>query len=121
MRPALLISSLAVLLLGAALFLPGNTLTGDAIGTCGEIGCTELCDTKDQCTSSGQTCCFTHWESGVCDLATNCETIREYSLYQSIETYQDTVREQPSPLDPGLFVIPLLVVAGALWFVLRQS
>lgn len=115
MRGIVFICALVLLLIGLAVFLPSNSLTGNTIHsqTCGELGCVELCDydAANTCSAEGTACCFTHWESGVCDYEFNCERIREYSLHQSLEAYQDSIRERPAPVDTGFsrFLLPLLV------------
>lgn len=104
--------ALGGVLLLLAIFLPSNTLTGNVIqdGTCKGLGCVELCDSENTCTE-GLSCCQTHWDSGVCDYDVNCEKIREYSLYQSLETYQDGVREAPAPIAADYrFFIPLSMI-----------
>lgn len=112
--PAVL-AVLALFLVGLAMFLPGNAITGNVVQdrTCGELGCLELCDydAGNACSAEGTTCCYTHWDAGVCDYAFNCETVREYSLHQSLEAYQDSVRERPAPVDMGFrrFLLPLLL------------
>ena len=114
MNAAWLLLGMTVLLVGVAVMLPQNGLTGHIVqeGTCKELGCVELCDQDMENTCTDDTvCCPTHWNSGVCDYQVNCEQIREYSLYQTLETYQDGVREQPSSIDTrwNRFMIPLLV------------
>jgi hypothetical protein len=107
-----LIAAFVGILVLFAIFLPSNTLTGHIVqeGTCKGLGCVELCTEQSSC-GAGLSCCQTHWESGVCDYEMNCEKIREYSLYQSLETYQDGVREQPSPVAADShFIIPLAIV-----------
>jgi hypothetical protein len=105
---------LIVVLLGAAFFIPSNALTGRVTQeSCGSIGCSELCDQDGPNTcSKDAVCCPTHWNTGVCDIETNCEKIREYSLYQSLETYQDSVRTTPSPVhaDWQSFFLPMAAV-----------
>ena len=108
-------------------FLPGNAITGnvikDDVETCGTLGCLELCDAGNgTCSQEGEVCCHTHWSSGVCDLAVNCETVRSYSLYQSLETYQDSVRERPGPVQVGWsgFWLPIAIVVLVLAHFARQ-
>jgi hypothetical protein len=114
MRPIHVIAAMAVLLVGLAIFMPTNTLTGNVIveGPCQGLGCVELCDVGADVCAKGLSCCPTQWETGVCDYSTNCERIREYSLYQTLETYQDGVREKPAPvqLDFQRFVVPLAII-----------
>lgn len=111
------IGVLIFFLIGIAYFVPQNGITGNAVAekTCGKLGCTELCDAEAEntCSQKGTVCCPTHWESGVCDYSVNCEKIREYSLYQNLETYQDTVREAPEPVEATWrrFFFPLLLTA----------
>jgi hypothetical protein len=107
-----LIAAFVGILILLAIFIPSNTLTGHIVqeGTCKGLGCVELCSEQMTC-GEGLTCCQTHWDSGVCDYETNCEVIRQYSLYQSLETYQDSVREKPSPITGDTyFIIPLAIV-----------
>lgn len=120
----------ALFLVGLAVFLPGNPITGNAVleetATCGKLGCLELCEQGDfdSCSESGAICCPTQWESGVCALETECEQIRQYSLYQSLETYQDTVRERPGPVQPDWqrFLLPLFLVIGVIvYFVYKRG
>ncbi|HIH24137.1 TPA: hypothetical protein HA251_03830 [Candidatus Woesearchaeota archaeon] len=116
--------------------LTGNVVQDDV---CGDIGCLQLCDqdipdglaAQDEVRDAqpandgtlgdtirpvqgsscerGTVCCPTHWSSGVCDIASNCEAIRQYSLYQTVETYQDSVRERPASILPDFrrFFLPL--------------
>jgi|GEM_PF-5690059 len=128
MKPSTMILFVVLILVGAAVFIPSNTLTGHIIkeGTCKEMGCVELCDVgietvpegSTTCEDKGTVCCFTHWDTGVCDYETNCETIREYSLYQSIEQYRNTVEERPAVIDPrlGNFFFPLVVILGIIGY-----
>jgi hypothetical protein len=113
------------LLFGLSFLLPSNSLTGYVVqdGTCQGMGCLELCeqDAPDgtpinpsvPACGEGLTCCRTHWASGVCEYPVNCETIREYSAYQAIETYQDSVREGPAPVMASTsFFLPILIIIG---------
>ena len=77
----------------------------------------------DSC-GKGMTCCFTHWESGVCSYAERCEQIREYSLYSTLDTYHQTIVERPAPIhaDNALVLVGvILVVLAAIYFVRRQE
>jgi hypothetical protein len=128
MNSVIYIIGLILLLAAAAIFVPTNNLTGNVIkeGPCGEYGCSELCDTdaQESACSSGTVCCPTHWASGVCDYSVNCEKIREYSLYQTIEQYQDSVREKPTPVqaDWQRFFLPLILTAGIIiYFILQRK
>jgi hypothetical protein len=114
-----------VVLIGAAIFVPQNSLTGHIVqeGTCKGLGCLELCDQEmENACSEGLTCCSTQWSTGVCDYEVNCEQIREYSLYQTLETYQDSVREQPAPIEMNakFFVVLASVIAIILYFVFKR-
>lgn len=118
-----MIAGVATMLFAIAILFPSNTLTGNVVSEqCKGIGCVELCDTAAPVCGTGMACCQTHWGSGVCDYETNCEQIREYSLYQSLETYQDSVREQPEYLhaDWQRFFLPLLVTLGILVYFIFQ-
>lgn len=124
MNATWLILGMTILLIGIAVLVPHNSLTGRVVqeGTCKGLGCVELCEQSNTC-GSGTVCCSTHWSTGVCDYEVNCEKIREYSLYQTLETYQDGVREQPSPVDPSVsrFIIPLIatvIIIG--YFVIKR-
>jgi hypothetical protein len=123
-------------LIAAAVLIPSNTLTGHVVKekSCGSLGCSELCDpdgpnSGDDACSGGTVCCATHWQAegksqGVCDYSTNCERIREYSLYQSLEQYQDSVREKPSEIDASWarFFLPLVLCFGIVgYFVLKRN
>ena len=126
MRAAWVVLGLAILLVGLAIVFPSNTLTGRVIqdGPCKGLGCVELCDQGNSTCHDGTVCCPTHWNSGVCDYAVNCEKIREYSLYQTIETYQDSVREQPAPVDTGWsrFFLPLVLCLGIIvYFMVKRE
>ncbi len=110
-------------LVGLNHYMPDNAITGnvirDDVGTCDGLGCFELCDyDSDTCQMPGETCCFTHWESGICDIPSSCDKIREYSLYQTLETYQDSVRERPAPISTEWkgFWIPIILVLAMLAF-----
>ena len=118
---------LILLLIGLGVFLPSNTLTGntvrDDVESCGTLGCSELCDpaAEENTCGGGTTCCPTQWETGVCDY--DCATVLEYSKQMSLAAYQDSVREQPSPVDPGWrFWLPILVVLGiVIYFFFRRK
>ncbi|MBR9700774.1 hypothetical protein GOV11_02825, partial [Candidatus Woesearchaeota archaeon] len=105
-----------------AFFLPGNPITGNVIledtATCGALGCLELCDEDPDCGTEDMVCCSTGWDSGVCDYNHNCETIATYSTHQSLEEYQDTVREEPSPISLNWqrFFLPILVIGTILFY-----
>jgi hypothetical protein len=123
MRTVYALLALVVLLIGLSFLLPSNTLTGRIITEppCSGVGCVQLCDVgaEDAC-SREYVCCPTHWQSGVCDYSFNCEKIREYSLYQSLETYQDSVREQPASVQPDIerFFLPLVGIIVVIAFVI---
>jgi len=113
-------------LIGLGIFFPSNAITGNVVldnaETCGTLGCVELCDTDAAC-SNGEVCCTTNWNTGVCDLEASCNKILEYSQYQSLEAYQDSTREQPSPIGITYsgFWMPLIVVFFIiLYFVFRR-
>lgn len=128
MKPVYLLIAFIVMLIGLGVLFPTNSLTGNVVqdDVCGAVGCLQLCeqDALDAPTAAadgairpaegsscgrGTVCCPTHWSSGVCDLPTNCEAIRQYSLYQTVETYQDSVRERPASILPDFqrFFLPL--------------
>lgn len=121
------------LLFALALLIPSNTLTGHIIkeGTCKELGCVEMCDydqiaktQQNTCKDEGTVCCFTHWNTGVCDYDVNCEKIREYSLYQSLDQYKETVSERPAPIDLSFkrFFLPMILVLSILgYFALSRN
>ena len=111
-----------LLIIGLAALFPGQMITGNVISdedvSCGELGCFELCD--DACSTDGMVCCTTHWDSGICEYPQNCELLRQRSLYQTLETYQDSVREQPRHVtSQGAFfstiLAVLLVIIGIVW------
>lgn len=118
-----MIAGIATLLFAIAIFFPSNALTGNVVSEqCKGIGCVELCDAAAPVCSAGMTCCATQWGSGVCDYKANCGQIMEYSIYQSLETYQDSVREQPVYVraDWERFFLPLLVTLGILAYFIFQ-
>ncbi len=124
MKSAYMILGIIALLVGVTLFLPNNMLTGKVIqsNTCGKLGCVQLCDVADATPvcEKGTVCCLTHWNSGVCDYDTNCEKIREYSLFQTLEVYQDSIRESPAPIDPSFsrFFLPLIIIITCICLVI---
>ncbi len=124
-HPVVYLGALVVLLLGAAMLLPDNGLSGYVLKepTCGELGCTQLCDeAAPVCADAGETCCPTRWGTGVCDLAANCEVISSYSDRMSLTQYQDTVREAPASVmqDWARVLGSIAVVMGlAVWVVLH--
>lgn len=113
----IVVGALIIVLVSITYFVPNNAITGNAVAekTCGRLGCTELCepDMENTCSQKDTVCCSTHWDTGVCDYAVNCEKIREYSVYQNLETYQDTVREMPESVEATWqrFFFPLLLTA----------
>jgi hypothetical protein len=113
-----------VLLIGAAFFIPTNGLTGNVVKeSCGKLGCSELCDSNGPNTcSSGMVCCPTNWNTGVCDYESSCTKIQEYSIFQSLETYQDSVRTAPDAVhaDWHSFFLPLALVIIACLVLLRS-
>lgn len=123
-----MLGGMAVLLFALAIIIPSNHLTGNVVqeGTCKGLGCVELCeqgtDAAQSTCGSGLVCCPTQWESGVCDYDVNCGRIREYSLFQSLETYQDSVRERPQQFDMQRFILPLVLVLGIIaYFALKKQ
>jgi hypothetical protein len=128
MKTVYVIVGMVAMLLGLTFLLPSNTLTGKIVTEkpCDGLGCLQLCDQAttdaypiDSC-GKDLVCCPTHWETGVCDYDFNCEKIREYSLYQTLETYQDSVREQPSEVQPSFerFFLPLIIILVFITFVI---
>ncbi|MDD9954248.1 MAG: hypothetical protein OXR66_08000 [Candidatus Woesearchaeota archaeon] len=100
--------------------IPGNRLTGNVVAeTCEEAGCLELCDST--CADESMVCCQTNWASGVCAYERSCEEIYEYSLYQSLEVYQDTIRT-PHDFYPSWkrFWVPLVTVTLILVYVMYR-
>lgn len=119
---AFFIGGMFVLVLALGVFLPGNTVTGNTVkDTCS--GCLELCEQGGSCTQKGMTCCFTHWESGVCSYESDCERIREYSLYQTLEVYQDTIREQAPAVQASWarFFFPLILTIACIAYFVRKK
>lgn len=118
MKTPLFFAGLFVLLLGLAFFLPGNPITGEAVEPCPD--CLDFCENDGQC-GRGQTCCATAWETGVCGY--DCKTLGEYSEYQDVETYKDTLRGMPPEIHPGwkLFFLPMLAVLGAVAFIAARK
>lgn len=117
---AVFILGLAVLLIGLAMFLPDNEITGKVVD-CPD--CVALCESDDQCVG-GRVCCGTHWDSGVCGYANECEDVREYSLYQSLDLYEDTVRNKPPAVFAGWgpFFLPMLIVLSiVVYFVWKRN
>lgn len=124
MNSGWLLLGAGLLLIGLAILVPSNTLTGHIVqsNSCKGIGCVELCDIDAPACGEGLSCCPTQWNTGVCDYEVNCEKIREYSLYQSLEMYQDSVREQPAQIDTSRFIIPLLLTLGILvYFIFKRN
>jgi hypothetical protein len=127
MKSEHLILGIVGLLLAAAFFLPSNSLTGHIVKDegCGPLGCSELCDQTGQVSvcGDGYVCCPTNWETGVCDYRQNCEKIREYSLSQSLATYQDSVREAPAPVNADIrsFFIPLAITLAIIGYFVMQK
>jgi hypothetical protein len=118
----------AVFLVSAAYFLPSNTITGNAVKepVCDGFNCLQLCDQDNPqpaACSEDMVCCRTHWASGVCSYESRCERLREYSLYQSIELYDDTVRGNPPRVvaDWRSFILPLLLAGALIYFIVRRS
>lgn len=132
MKSLYMILAMTVLLVGIAFFVPNNMLTGKVVqsDTCGKLGCLQMCDVNsagidtttntDSVCGKGTVCCMTHWSSGVCDYETNCEKIREYSLFQTLETYQDSIRESPTPIEPSFsrFFLPLIIIITCICIVI---
>ena len=110
------IGGLFLLFLAIAVFVPGNGITGRVVEPqCAGGECLSLCDTDADCTQG--VCCTTRWESGVCSLPSECGKLLEYSMYQSLETYSDTVRDPPSAFgDWSRFVLPLLLTVGIVFY-----
>jgi hypothetical protein len=116
-------TGITFLLIAAAFFIPSNSLTGHVVEeSCGKLGCSELCDVGTNTCSDGMVCCPTNWESGVCEYSTRCEQVREYSMFQSLETYQDSVRTTPPPVQASWrsFFLPLGLVIIACIVLLRK-
>ncbi len=121
---ALFIAALLVLLFATAALLPRNSLTGTAPAqeSCKGGGCLELCDqhaganASAQCSDREMTCCPTGWASGVCAYGPECASVLDYSRYQSLEVYADTVREREPEVqaDWRRFFLPMLAVVLAL-------
>ena len=123
-HPVVYLAVITLVLFGTALLLPSNDLTGFVAQepSCGALGCSELCDVGSaSCSQSGMVCCATAWGTGVCDYEQDCAIVNEYSQRMSLTQYQDTVREEPSPVssDWARFLVPLVVVLGlAVWAVM---
>lgn len=112
---------LLAFLIGLAAFLPENPLTGNVVKeTCEDGQCLELCDMGADACGRDLDCCFTHWDSGVCAPAQQCESIREASLYSSLEVYQDNVRDAPPLIDPGQLVWPLVLIGALVGYVVLR-
>jgi len=119
-------SSLVIIaMVGMAVLLPGNPVTGTAVldtESCGKLGCMQLCDDTSEC-ESGMVCCLTTWEDGLCDYAENCPVLAEYAAKGgSLEEYQMLREESPQAIrNIGFktFWLPMLVVAaiciGIVW------
>ncbi len=133
MKMAYMFVIMLTFLFGLAIFFPHNGITGKVItpneANCGPLGCVKLCeqdsttvviDVPQNVCKKDMICCKTHWESGVCDYSFNCEKVRQYSLYQSLETYKSTVIEQPAPVQPTFekFYLPLIVIIALICIVI---
>ena len=68
-------------------------------------------------------CCRTFWQSGVCDYEFNCEKIQSYSLTQSLEEHQESIRENPELVaDMRSFFIPLTItIAVFMYFMWKRK
>jgi hypothetical protein len=119
-----LLGGILLVLVLAALLFPSNSLTGNIIREppCDGVGCVELCEVGASACERGTTCCYTHWDTGVCDYPGNCERIREYSLYQTLPTYIDSVRQEPRDvtLSWGRFFLPLMLILGLTIYLIRK-
>ncbi len=126
MHTSIYFAVVAIALFGAALLFPDNGISGYVIRepSCGELGCSELCDVGGAvCSDTNEICCATDWGSGVCGLESDCSTIAEYSERMSLTQYQDTVRETPGAVSGGWarFVFPLVVVLALATMVVLQG
>lgn len=108
-----------LLIVGVTILLPNNPVTGNVAletDSCGKLGCSQLCDTSEDC-GIGATCCPTAWaEGGLCDYAENCPVIAEFSARGgTLEEYTLARGESPQAIrNIGFrtFWLPMLVVAA---------
>jgi len=116
---------LIALLVGLAAFLPSNRISGYVVAEepCQDGACLELCDDDATCTAEGAVCCTTLWESGVCDVPAHCARVYQYSEQQSLEIYQDSVRDEPGVIQGWTrFFFPIvLTFMVLLYFILRRK
>jgi hypothetical protein len=122
-RGPIFVGALIALLIALSVWIPQNALTGKVVqDPCADGTCLELCELDGgTCSREGTVCCFTHWETGVCDYSANCERVREYSLFQPLELYRDTIQNPPPPeRDWGRFLFPLLLTVACVAFLVRQ-
>ena len=97
-----------ITLVGLALFVPSNYLTGLSVESCD--GCGLLCENNNEC-SQGLECCQTNWDLGVCHHESACLSVAELSKESTLEEYKNP--ERPKAINNiawQTFGVPLLVV-----------
>jgi hypothetical protein len=98
----------------------GNILTG---GSCGPLGCLQVCDTADDCVS-GLACCPSSWGTGLCDKASSCESIAVFTRTHAEVSAGVPVRYNAPDQDSGALAILISMIAISavfilLWFIYR--